>query len=304
MSGAMPDNYDLPHLSFQEQATQLANRGLVVDDPAAAERWLERIGYYRLRPYWMALRSEGEAFLPGATLAYAVDLYRFDLALRQCLLAGLERIEVSLRVQVSHAIGRRDVIGHRKLACLDGTKFGRHADWLTKADMQISECREQWLDDFYRDFAGEVPTWMAVEAWSFGIVSKLYSIMNRNDRAAIARHFTVNHETFASWMRAAATLRNTCAHHGRVWNKPLIDQPAVPKSWEAKEVQHVEVTRKSQTRVYAMLAVMAHCLKAIGSGKAWAKSTRTLALAFPEACGLSVKDAGFPDNWDKEALWL
>lgn len=301
----MPIPYNLPHRSFEKQVDQLSDRGLDVGIVSQSAKWLERIGYYRLRPYWLALQDEQGCFLPGASVAYAVDLYRFDAALRQCLLSGLERVEVGLRVQVSHSIGRRDVMGHRKLSCLDAASYNAHADWLARADAQLGDCRESWLADFRIEFGDPVPTWMAVEAWSFGVVSKLYSIMNRNDRAAIAKRYAVNHETFASWMRACSTLRNSCAHHARVWNKPLIDQPAVPKGWEAKPVQHIAQDRKSETRIYAMLAVMAHCLSVMGYTTAWAQSARKLAENFPARIGINLNEAaGFPLNWQSESIWL
>jgi abortive infection bacteriophage resistance protein len=299
----MPGPYNLPHLTFEQQVAQLVERGLAVHDPELGAKWLGRIGYYRLRPYWLALRDESGGFRSGASLGYAVDLYRFDAALRQCLLSALERIEVALRVQVSHAIGRRDVIGHRKLSCLDTGRSWDHMNWLDRADRQLGDCREQWLTDFQSEYDGPVPTWMAVEAWSFGTASKLYTIMHRNDRAAVAKRYMVNHETFASWMRAAATLRNSCAHHNRVWNKPLVDQPAVPKTWEARAVQHISQTRKSQTRVYSMIAVLAHCPSSMGNSATWAKSISALAAAFPAQCGVSIQDAGFPENWQQEHLW-
>lgn len=299
----MPDSYDLPHLSFEQQAAKLAERGLAVADPRLAAEWLERIGYYRLRPYWTALEDEDGGFRTDASLADAVQLYVFDARLRNCLMLALERIEVLLRVQVSHAIGKRDVAGHRLIGHLDGRKGKQHSGWLDHSDGQIEECREQWLVDFRREYGGPVPTWMAVEAWSFGTVSRLYSLMHRNDRASIAKKFATNPETFASWMRACATARNSCAHHNRVWNKPLIDQPAIPKTLEAKPVQHISVSRHSQTRIYSLVAIAAYLQGVMGHGAVWKKSMKTLVRDFPAPCGLSVEDAGFPADWAEQPLW-
>lgn len=296
--------YNLPHLTFQQQAQKLASAGYLVSDMAAAEGWLGRIGYYRLQPYWLALVDNHGSRLPTASLSDAVDLYRFDSRLRAITAVGLERLEVALRVQVSHAIGRRDVIGHRKLAALDPAKQHQHQDWLARADSQLSECREAWLTEFSRSYSGDVPTWMAVEAWSFGTVSKLFAIMHRNDKSAIAKRFVTNGETFTSWMRACATVRNYCAHHNRLWNKPLIDQPSVPKGWEAKSVQHISGSRLSETRVYAVLAIIAYCLDQTNSSGAWKAGLKSVAASFPSQTGLRLENAGFPHNWANEPLWI
>lgn len=295
--------YSLPHLSFAEQASLIHSRGIGIDDPEAAQQWLRRIGYYRLRPYWRALECSDGKPLPGAKLAHAVDLYRFDMRLRNCLFSALERIEVSLRVEVSHALGRRDPLGHRMSQCLDARQLNAHPGWLSIADRQLEECREQWLTDFLDEWEGPVPTWMAVEAWSFSVVSRLYQILHQNDRAAIASQFKVNPQTFASWMRACATVRNSCAHHSRLWNKPLIDQPIVPKTWEAKDVQHIGGNRQSETRVYAIAAVSAYLLQFIGGSSSWKSAFKEVVNTFPDQCQLSLSHAGFPADWQNQAIW-
>lgn len=300
----MLDTYQLPHLTFEQQAERLQQRGLKIDDMAKATVWLERVGYYRLKPYWTALVDLNGDMLPNASLAHAVDLYCFDARLRNIVGDALERIEVMLRVKVSHAIGRRHVAGHLMPSHLDPAKTIQHADWQDKANAQLSECREQWLQDFLAVYGEPVPTWMAVEAWSFGTVSKLYALMNRNDRAAIAKGFVTNPETFTSWMRTCSTVRNTCAHHNRLWNKPLVDQPVVPKTWEAKPVQHIGSTRLTETRVYSVIALAAYCLRQMGNADRWVEGLKQVVASFPKESGLRIEDAGFPGNWENEPLWV
>ncbi len=299
----MLPSYNEPHLTFHQQVELLDQRGLSMGDAAKSAEWLKRIGYYRLRPYWVALQDEEGGFKPEASLSSAVDLYIFDMKLRQCLITALEKFEVAVRVRVSHRVGLRDPLGHRKPHCLDPRKIGAHAAWLQSADNQISECREEWLADFENEFSGPCPTWMAVEAWSFAVLSKLFAIMHLNDRSSIAKEFGVNHDTLASWVRSCATVRNSCAHYNRVWNKPLINQPAVPQKWEAKRVQHISATRRTETRIYSVVAVLAHCLEAIGAGTAWRDQIIKLASAFPVHTGLNLTDAGFPADWIDEDLW-
>lgn len=299
----MPDSYNRPYRTYPEQVELLRDRGIAILDEDLAAVWLHRIGYYRLRPYWLALVDpDGQPF-SGRTFQHVVDLYIFDQKLRRCLSDGLENLEIALRVDVSHSIGRRDATGHRNVHHLDASQSFAHNVWLERADAQLEECREQWLDDFSNTHSGHVPTWMAVEAWSFAIVSRLYTLMHRNDQAKIAKRFMVNPVTFASWTRAAVTLRNSCAHHNRVWNKPLIDQPATPKTWEAKSVQHIGETRLSQTRVYSMIAILAHCLGVVGGKTEWSNRLHAIVREFPEDTGLSIRDAGFPPDWERNPVW-
>jgi hypothetical protein len=47
----LPMQYAKPALTFDEQVTLLAARGLIIEDRAAAAEILSRISYYRLSAY-------------------------------------------------------------------------------------------------------------------------------------------------------------------------------------------------------------------------------------------------------------
>ena len=84
---------------------------MTVSDRPRAERYLSRLGYYRLSGYWYPAREVHyvadtigvvtpkfqETFRPGTTFERAVDLYIFDKRLRMLFMDALERVEVSLR---------------------------------------------------------------------------------------------------------------------------------------------------------------------------------------------------------------
>lgn len=64
-------NFEKPAISIPEQIDLLGRRGLIVSDVARAERCLELISYYRLRPYWLpfevpAHHDGDHAFREGA----------------------------------------------------------------------------------------------------------------------------------------------------------------------------------------------------------------------------------------------
>lgn len=123
--------------SYSDQLDQLIERGMIVTDRTRAQDYLERIGYYRLSGYWFAFRERSEplclldehgrkpkevreerialdAFRAGTTFQNAVDLYVFDKQLRLLVMDALERIEVALRVDVSHTLGKLDRFAYLK----------------------------------------------------------------------------------------------------------------------------------------------------------------------------------------------
>jgi abortive infection bacteriophage resistance protein len=127
--------YHKPWQSYGIQLDRLAARGMQITDRALALDYLERIGYYRLSGYWFAFRQRSardgirhlppgapskskdptlalEQFKPGASFQNAVDLYVFDKQLRLLTMDALERIEISLRVDISHTLGALDAFAY------------------------------------------------------------------------------------------------------------------------------------------------------------------------------------------------
>lgn len=159
-----------------------------VDDPAAALDYLERLGYYRLSGYWYPLRAidpvasvaQGKAvrldtFTPGSRFEDVVRLYVFDKKLRLLALDALERIEMAVRVDVAHLLGRRDPRAHQNPACLHGnfTKkviakgpdAGRtqHQVWLGKYQTALHRARKEPFVVHHQEQYGALPIWAAIE---------------------------------------------------------------------------------------------------------------------------------------------
>jgi len=121
--------YDKPFLEVDAQLDRLQERGLVFDDRELAYRELQAIGYYRLSGYWYPFRQKSEdpqkprpsKFVEGATLQEVLEIYRFDERLRVEILHALSHIEVALRFQIGHLLGRRGPFTHNNAAELDSS---------------------------------------------------------------------------------------------------------------------------------------------------------------------------------------
>ncbi|MBI1622071.1 Abi family protein [Aquamicrobium zhengzhouense] len=76
------------------------------------------------------------------------------------------------------------------------------------------------------------PATMAVELLDFGPLSIFLSGMRYADLKKIAASYGIpsrdGPHLIKSWIRSISALRNACAHHTRVWNRPLIDRPPCP----------------------------------------------------------------------------
>ena len=313
--------YSKPYLTIPQQITLLRTRGMLVEDDAKASEYLRRIGYYRLSAYWHPMRrrdpSNGvvqDEFTEGTTFKEATDLYTFDGRLRLIMLDALERIEVSLRTEVALTLGARAPKAHRDLRNFD-IKFSRptsgkgsaskHRVWLGKLDDRFMKSKDQFAEHFRTKYpSDDMPIWIAVELLDFGPLSHLISGMKYADRKQIGQSYRgVDANQLASWAHSLAYTRNVCAHHSRLWNKPLVNQPALSGRKTPSDMIHVRSAPGAHTRFYAIACVARYMLRDANPRTSWHERFKKHIDTFPTSPRLSLASAGFPENWSDQPLW-
>lgn len=314
--------FSKPYLPVSAQVALLKSRGLAITDDDRATAALERIGYYRLSGYWYPLRASSgtgaaqrvlDAFRPGAEFGQIVELYVFDKKLRLLALDALERVEVALRTDIALLLGQHSPLAHRDAAFLHGrfTKtllHGRsvtgHQVWLDRLDETTARSREDFVVHFRRTYSTPLPIWMAVELWDFGMLSHFLSGMRYQDQATLAAHYGLPRpELLTGWVRSLNFVRNLCAHHSRLWNRPLVDQPTLPRRGEVALLDHIAADQHLQKRFYAAVAILRYLLRDINPTSSWAARLAELVATLPAAPGISVRHMGFPANWTELPLW-
>lgn len=329
-------SYLKPWKSYAEQLDQLIGRGLTVTDRERALDYLERIGYYRLSGYWFAFRERSEplcllnedgrkpkkvreerialdAFRAGTTFQNAVDLYVFDKQLRLLAMDALERIEVALRVDVSHTLGQLDPFAYLKPELFHDefsvkldkdSGITRHHEWLGKHAQLIVRSKEEFVRHNRTKYGLPLAIWVACEVWDFGTLSTLFSGMREAEQDAIASQYGVsNGRIFATWLRSLNYLRNVCAHHSRLWNRNIVDQPKLPSSAELAWVTPFEGDAHARARCYLLLKITRHLLDVVNPRSSWPDRMKANLLGFPDLShlGLNLAGMGAPRDW--EADW-
>ena len=99
--------YAKPWLSYSDQVRRLVERGLVVNDPPAAEAFLTHVNYYRFSGYCVAFEQQRHVFRQGVTFEQVRASYDFDMAMRDLVTEALEVLEVDFRSAVSYNFGQR-----------------------------------------------------------------------------------------------------------------------------------------------------------------------------------------------------
>lgn len=312
-----------PWLSFSDQLEQLRERGLEVENRAAALDYLKRLGYYRLSGYWYPLREidrttsarEGrpvrkDRFVPGSRFEDVVKLYVFDKKLRLLALDALERIEMAVRVDVAHLLGQRDQRAHENPDCLHGNFARRpiksgpdkgktvHDLWLAKYNILLHRARKEPFVAHHMTHYGSLPVWVAIEVLDFGALSKLFSGMAHEDQEAIAAIYSApTGKAFAQWLRSLNFIRNVSAHHSRLWNINVVEISTVPEGW-SKELK--------PSRPFFYFCLIQQLMRVICPNSSWGDRYKALlAEEFPRLANqqLSLKDMGVVEGWENWPVW-
>ncbi|GAB3065054.1 Abi family protein [Pedococcus soli] len=317
--------YAKPFKSYADLQALLAARGLVMPDPAGAQRTLTMIGYYRLSGYWYPFRSPApgggrtSTLQPGTTLDQVLALYEMDRRLKLLTLDAIERVEIAMRVRLGHTLGARDPFAHEMPAHLDGLFLrpgrngspSKHNKWLDMVSKAKDRSTEDFVQHFDLRYGGRLPIWALTEIMDFGSLSHLYSGAQRRDRDAIAMSFGVvdaggqgNGLALANWMRVLNYLRNTCAHHSRLWNRNMTVQVAPSHLRPITDLAHVaQPSGPTVNRVYGALTVLSYLMRQIGDGTTWCADVRsTIAVGMADS-GRTDTEMGCPKNWHSEQVW-
>lgn len=136
-----------------------------------------------------------------------------------------------------------------------------------------------------------------IQKMTFGAARRCFEAASAKEvKTPIALVFGVHHVVLSSWLESLLLLRNVVAHHGRVWNRQIGAQPKIPK----KDVAWHSPVEVSGDRVFVLLTICRHCLRQIAPQSAWQKRLERLFADYPK---VPLSAMGFPDGWQKLALW-
>ncbi len=304
----------------------LRKRGMQINDGAKATEYLHRIGYYRLSAYWHPMRqrcaesgSVMNDFVAGTTFKQATDLYTFDGRLRLIMLDALERIEVSLRTETALCLGQKSPCAHRDFKSFSAFfqeserrgRATRHQEWLSRLDAKAVKSKDKFAEHFRTKYPNEnMPIWVAVELLDFGPLSHLIGGMKNTDLISIGRNYgALKPPQIKSWAHALSFTRNVCAHHSRLWNKPLVNQPSLTSDNVPEMLRHVatqpahETLPSPVTRLYSVACIAKYMLGYANPRTSWRDRFVSHMDTFPETNRLNLSSAGFPPDWKAKDLW-
>lgn len=299
--------YSKPAKTYAEQIAILTGRGLVVGDPAFAEHCLAHHNYYRISAYRFPLTLPGnpDQFVAGTTFEALWALYEFDRQLRAVVAEACKRVEISVRAHWAYALGHKYGCQAYEMPSVF-SNTGNLRTNLKQLDAELARSGEIFVKHFETTYGAlRPPIWAACEVMSFGLISKFVDgVKLPADRQAVAKVYSLDEKTLVSFLRHLTTIRNTCAHHSRLWNRDFAVTFQPPKSKPAALVPSLVQPppgTSAPKRIYNTLVVLGYMMDLIQGSLQWRHRVRDLirAQAFPVPSHM-----GFPADWLTRPIWM
>ncbi|MDE6287594.1 MAG: Abi family protein, partial [Muribaculaceae bacterium] len=259
---------------------------------------LENISLFRIKSYLKPFRVSGERiFKPGANIEDAYSLYKFDSELRKMIYSEMEKIEISIRTQLSLIMGDEAGIYWFE----DSSNFrdtNRHIGLLSNLEAELRRSDDDAIVEFQQKYSNKFPpSWMSFEVSSFGTLSMIYRWLKAGHaRRKVAKFYGLTDTVMESWLHSIVYTRNICAHHSRLWNRRLSINALVPRRTQLPFINIPADTK----RVYYIMSILLYFLQTINPHNTFATRFNALLAKYPN---VDVSAMGFPSNWVNETLW-
>ncbi len=294
--------YAKPPLTFEQQADLLLSRGMTGDKGLMVSR-LSVVNYYRLSGYWHTFRKlPAQDFQDGTTFEKVWTRYAFDRRLRLLVMDAVERVEIAFRTQLAyqHAHHHGSAFAYADdPAALPGLRADQRNRFLATLADDMLNSKETFAEHFRTKYGKDhayMPIWTASEIMTFGHMLTLFRGSAQPIKRAVAAPLAVHDTVVSSWLLTLNTIRNICAHHGRLWNRAPGTKPMIPKN----DAQWHLPVAVGNDRMFGVLTILKYCLDRIAPQSAWPQRVVALLDEYPAIPRASM---GFPADWKNCAIW-
>lgn len=292
--------------TYAQQVEVLAGRGMDMGDQESAVATLRRLNYYRLSGYWYPFRKQTPAgrqddFYAGTRFSDVVALYEFDARLRAATFAALVPVELAIRALLGHELGRIDPCAHLDPSLLGpmARRGDLYSKWVQRYEVELNQSREDFVEHHRQKYGGRLPVWAATELLDWGSLTYLYGFAPRNVQDVVADACGLSAPQLTSWLKALNLVRNTCAHHGRLFNRV---HTIVPKLPEVGRHPDLDAVSTSWNRTFGQLTLVQFLSDRLGAGRS--RLLPAVVKSFPTVQIVPITHMGVPDGCqDESPLW-
>lgn len=290
--------------TITEQIQLLLDRNMSFDDVEEAPHFLANISYYRLQGYWWEMQDDNvdHHFRDGSVFENVIDLYNFDRRFRLIIFNAIERIEIALRTKLIYHLS----LAYGPHWYMTPSIFQdpkKHTSFLAKINMDMSNSSEEFIVKHFENHPDELPeSWKSLEVLTLGTLSKLYSNLKHQlpEKSKIASEFGLNNQKYlVSWLLSITVIRNIIAHHGRLWNRVIINKYDWPQTSKKPILGYIP-DNYQRRKIFPILSGILYLNDYISPGNHLRQELNDLFAQFP---AIPLQRMGFPENWQEQPIW-
>ena len=292
--------YNKLPLTLQQQADLLIKRGLIAE-PSLLIKRLEFVNYYRLSAYWYPFKNKNNSFKSNTIFDEVWRRYTFDRQLRCLVIDAIERVEIAVRTSIVYNfVHKHGAFGYENKNKFPSLSISEHNKLLENINVSVSRSKEVFVEQFkinYGDIHNNLmPLWMASELMSFGMMFTFYRGLSRKDKLEVSRKYNISFGVLTSWLSTLNYIRNTCAHHSRLWNRKLAVKPLIPNN---NIIWQLPVKIKGDY-IFGTLTILKYLLNFVAEQSNWSNRLTNLLENYND---IPLKPMGFPENWKDSPIW-
>lgn len=218
---------DKTFLTYNEQIQKLRlEKKLLIPNEDFAYKTLQEISYYSLIDGYKSLfkHRPSNQYIYGVTFEEIVNFYLFDESLRSLFLKYILHIERHMKSIISYYFcekhGESEAeylnVENYNVTEKNACEVNRLVNSLSKA---ISTPSHYSYINHYAKKYNNVPLWVAMNAFTFGQVSKIYQYVPNDIQTKISQNFeNISERELHQFITVAARCRNVCAHGERLYS--------------------------------------------------------------------------------------
>ncbi|MDO5424381.1 MAG: Abi family protein [Eubacteriales bacterium] len=302
-----------PFLSYEQQIDKLRHdKQLLIFDTEYAKRILSELSYYSLIGGYKDLFKNPVSgkYSYGVTFEEIVAFYYFDEELRSLFLKYILHVERHMKSMLSYYFSEK--YGEQQSAYLDEQNYNLNEKNKQEIQRLVKSLQKSvsmptqytYIAHHIKTYKN-VPLWVAMNALTFGQVSKMYQYATSDVRTKISKNFVgITEKQLHQFVTVAACCRNICAHGERLYSfkiKEAIPDTIIHQKMSIPQKHGQYICGKSD--LFAVVIALKYLI-ADEEFKRFKKHFGKLIKNVLKKCPHISREnllnvMGIPDNWEK-----
>ncbi|MBQ8248205.1 MAG: Abi family protein [Lachnospiraceae bacterium] len=299
--------------TYEQQLNKLQqDKALIISDANTAKQSLEKLSYYSLINGYKNLfkHTPSQKYIYGVTFDEIVAFYYFDEELRSLFMKYILHVERHIKSLLSYYFcekyGESDTeylnTNNYTLTKKNSAQISRLVHSMQKAIALPS--RYAYISHHANTY-GNVPLWVAMNAFTFGQTSKMFQYITNDVQYKISQKFEhITERELHQFITVLARCRNVCAHGERLFSFRIHE--TIPDSLLHKKMQ---IPQKNGNYLYgkqdlfAVVIALRYLISAEDFKVFKSGLTKLINKVLKQCPHLTreqlLKEMGFPENWEK-----